>query len=66
MSKIKILCPKCGAQYYLIGENYPMRDKDKLPCEKCGYILKEWNGGVIYSLEHLPDNCDIKESQDIS
>lgn len=28
-----------------------MRDKDKLPCDKCGYILKEWNGGVIYSLE---------------
>lgn len=30
-----------------------MRDKDKLPCDKCGYILKEWNGGVIYSLEKI-------------
>lgn len=51
VSKTQITCPKCGEKYYLIAEDYPMRDKDKLPCDKCGYILKEWNGGVIYSLE---------------
>lgn len=50
-SKTQITCPICGEKYYLIAEDYPMRDKDKLPCDKCGYILKEWNGGVIYSLE---------------
>ncbi len=46
-----ITCPKCGEKYYLIEENYPMRDKDKLYCEKCDYILKDWDAAVIYYLE---------------
>lgn len=53
VSKTQITCPKYAEKYYLIAEDYPMRDKDKLPCDKCGYILKEWNGGVIYSLEKI-------------
>ena len=54
-NKTPIKCPNCGKQYFLIEESYPMRDKDKLPCEKCGYILKEWDGGVVYSLESISD-----------
>lgn len=54
-SKTIITCPKCGIKYFLIAEDYPMRDKDKLFCEKCGYILKEWNAAVIYSLERISD-----------
>lgn len=51
ISKTIITCKNCGEKYYLIEESYPMREKDKLPCEKCGFILKEWNAAVIYSLE---------------
>ena len=51
ISKTIITCKSCGEKYYLIEENCPMRDKQKLPCEKCGFILKEWNAAVMYSLE---------------
>jgi ribosomal protein S27AE len=54
-SKNIIICPKCGIRYFLLEEDYPMRDKDKLSCEKCGYILKEWNAAVLYSLEKITD-----------
>ena len=47
ISKTIITCKNCGEKYYLIEESYPMREKDKLPCEKCGFILKEWNAAVI-------------------
>lgn len=50
-SKIKIICPSCRKEYFLIEESYPMRDKDKLHCKECGYLLKEWNASVTYSLE---------------
>lgn len=55
-NKTTIICPNCGEHYYLIEESFPMRDKDKLPCKKCGHILKEWDGGVIYSLETISDD----------
>ena len=38
ISKTIITCKNCGEKYYLIEESYPMREKDKLPCEKCGFI----------------------------
>lgn len=37
-----------------------MRDKEKLFCEKCGKILKEWNSAVIYSLEPVSHKEDKK------
>ena len=55
ISKRLITCKNCGEQYYLIEENYSMRDKDKLPCEKCGFILKNWDNAVIYSLEPVSE-----------
>ena len=58
ISKTIITCKNCGEKYYLIEENYPMRDKDKLPCEKCGFILKNWDNAVIYSLEPVSQKED--------
>ncbi|MDY5764385.1 MAG: hypothetical protein SPK10_06315 [Treponema sp.] len=58
ISKRLITCKNCGEKYYLIEENYPMRDKDKLPCEKCGFILKNWDNAVIYSLEPVSQKED--------
>lgn len=56
ISKSKIRCSACGKQYYLIEECYPMRDKDELQCEQCGYILKKWNAAVTYYLEDFPND----------
>lgn len=58
ISKTIITCKNCGEKYYLIEESYPMRDKDKLTCEKCGFILKEWDAAVIYSLEPFSNKED--------
>ncbi|MCR5171931.1 MAG: hypothetical protein K6B73_03585 [Treponema sp.] len=60
ISKSEITCKNCGEKYYLIEESYPMRDKDKLFCEKCNYILKEWDAAVVYSLEKISAKEDKK------
>lgn len=57
-SRTKIICPNCGKKYYLIEEDYPMRDKDELHCDKCNFLLKEWNAAVIYCLEECSDEED--------
>ena len=44
-------CPKehCPMVYLIEREHCPVRDKDKIFCEKCGSEIVSWNGGVIYS-----------------
>ncbi|MBQ8679499.1 MAG: hypothetical protein IJ530_07020 [Treponema sp.] len=54
-NKTTIICKKCGEKYFITEENYPMRDKGRLTCEKCGYVLKVWNCGAVYSLEKSSD-----------
>ena len=36
-------CKKCGAEYEIESQDYPMRDKDHISCIYCGTILIEWN-----------------------
>lgn len=41
-------CPRCGSKFELYKSKIPTRDKDSDECDVCGYILIEWNGGVMY------------------
>jgi hypothetical protein len=45
---------QCGARYRIEKRHEPTRDKDKLECGKCGAVLQEWNGGVVYQMAPLP------------
>jgi hypothetical protein len=33
----------CGAIYRETSVKFPLRDKDKFNCERCGVLIKEWN-----------------------
>lgn len=46
-------CENCGTEYEIENQDYPMRDKDSIKCEFCGYTLLEWNAGVIYSAKNI-------------
>jgi hypothetical protein len=43
----------CGAIYRETSVKFPLRDKDKFNCERCGTLIKEWNATTSYSYELL-------------
>lgn len=45
---------KCGKTYLEKRHKLPVRDKDVSKCS-CGEILREWNGGVMYSHTLIAD-----------
>ena len=54
--KFNIECSECGAEYEVLELKSYSRDKDCLRCEKCGNVLRSWNGGIYYVFAHWLKN----------
>ena len=46
-------CEKCSSKYELTEHKLPIRDKDSLECDICGYKLHSWNGGCLWTSKLL-------------
>ena len=47
-------CPACDAVYKVTIIRIPLRDQNEFKC-KCGYVMKSWDGTIIYHYEPQPD-----------
>lgn len=58
----EVVCDDCGAVYYATKHKLPARDKDSLPCQKCGATLIRWNGACQYTLSPIQGRPHSDES----
>jgi ribosomal protein S27E len=47
--ELEVACPQCGALYQCIFEDLPSRVKGSQECERCGAVVRAWNGTRDYT-----------------
>lgn len=42
-------CEKCNAEYQVLKQHQPVRERGVFNCTDCGHEIVKWNGGVDYT-----------------